>query len=326
MNDFPQITWLMAVRNGMPYLPETLASLEKQTYRNHKILVWDNASTDGTLEELRRWIPSRLPGEIIAGRPLGLGASRAALVEAAPTELCAWTDSEDISAPERLGTQLDYLNQHPEACAIGSQVDFIDERGRPMPDAWVLPTDDAEIRWGARWRPLSLHATFLFRRSKILEAGNYRDCKPMEDHDILIRLAQLGKMPNLPDRLYKWRRHSRSITTQIPDHYNYHRECARMNSEILFPGTPSSEAMRLWDLLYKPQSPEPVSFADLRLFHRAAKALAKATGEDERYFTGNRFYLEQRYFLRQRRIETMGLKSVLLLKRRVQSAFAVARR
>jgi glycosyltransferase involved in cell wall biosynthesis len=63
----PLVTWLMPTLNGMPYVRETLASITGQTYRNHLILAWDNGSTDGTLEELRRWIPAHLPGRIVTG-------------------------------------------------------------------------------------------------------------------------------------------------------------------------------------------------------------------------------------------------------------------
>ena len=61
---------------------------------------------------------------------------------------------------------------------------------------------------------------------------------------------------------------------------------------------------------------------DLRLLNRAAIGLAKAFKEDKEYFMHNRFFLEQRYHLRQRCAETMGLGPVLFLKRRVQAAFA----
>ncbi len=54
------VTWLVPVKDGMPYLPETLASIEAQTYRNWQILSWDNGSTDGTVAELHKWIPSRM--------------------------------------------------------------------------------------------------------------------------------------------------------------------------------------------------------------------------------------------------------------------------
>lgn len=106
------VTWLMSVRNGMPYVSETLASIAAQTYANHKILVWDDCSTDGTLEVLRKWVPDCIPGHIFAGHSLRLGPSLAFLVEQADTELCARIDADDISLPDRLEKQVAFLAAH----------------------------------------------------------------------------------------------------------------------------------------------------------------------------------------------------------------------
>ena len=83
-----------------PYLTQTLASIEAQTYRDHEVLAWDNGSTDGSIDELNRLIPARMPGRVITDRPLSLGLCRAALVANATTELCACIDADDINLPE----------------------------------------------------------------------------------------------------------------------------------------------------------------------------------------------------------------------------------
>ena len=84
-----RVTWLLPIKDGMPFLPETLASIEAQTYQDWEVLAWDNGSTDGTIQELKRWIPSRLPGRVVTDCPLGLGLSLAQMVLRADTELCA---------------------------------------------------------------------------------------------------------------------------------------------------------------------------------------------------------------------------------------------
>jgi glycosyltransferase involved in cell wall biosynthesis len=98
-----RITWLMPVRNAMPFLRETLASIAAQTHTNSEILVWDDDSDDGTLEELRRWIPSRIPGTIFRGRSQSVGKISAFLVEQARTELCARIDADDVNEPYQAG-------------------------------------------------------------------------------------------------------------------------------------------------------------------------------------------------------------------------------
>ena len=129
----PLVTWLMPVRNGMPYLPLTLKSIAEQTYKNHRIIVWDNGSTDGTVEELRRWIPSRIPGMIVSERPMRLGPSLAAMVEMAGTPLCARIDADDINLPERLQSQVQFMQAHPEVGVLGAQV------ATSVPSSRILP-------------------------------------------------------------------------------------------------------------------------------------------------------------------------------------------
>lgn len=212
------VTWLLPVKNGMPYLPETLASIAAQTYSNWEILAWDNGSTDGTIEELHRWIPSQLPGKVVTGHPLSLGNCLAEMVKQCETELCARIDADDVNLPERLATQIEFLHQHPEIAVVGTQVYRIDESGtnyglfRPYP----LHHDDIVhflMRACVIWHP-----SVLFRRSKILEAGNYQDIfidgmrSPTEDYDLWLRMACHYQLANLAQPLLCYRVHSRSIT------------------------------------------------------------------------------------------------------------------
>ena len=109
-----QVTWLLPVLNAMPHLRDTLASMADQSWHLHHVIAWDNGSSDGSVEELRRWIPHRLPGRIVTDRPAGLGASLAAMVELADTELCARIDSDDVNEPDRLRAQVELMTGRPE--------------------------------------------------------------------------------------------------------------------------------------------------------------------------------------------------------------------
>src|SRR2546423_15058679 len=103
----------------MPYLPLTLASIEAQTFTDWEILAWDNSSTDGSLEELQRWIPSRLPGRIVSGDPLPLGACLARMVSESPSEYLARIDADDLNFPDRLAKQLEVIGPPPAGVVGG---------------------------------------------------------------------------------------------------------------------------------------------------------------------------------------------------------------
>ena len=278
------ITWLLPVKNAMPYLTEALASIESQSHHHWEVLAWDNGSTDGSVQELRRWIPERLPGRVIADKPMGLGACLAKMVEQANTPLCVRMDSDDVNLPDRLEKQVTFLADHPCVAVVGTDIQFIDEHGKDKPGAWSVATNDADIRWRLRFCNAMNHPTVLFRRSAVLAVGNYRNIKPGQDYDLWLRLAERFRLANLPDRLVRYRQHPTSIgSTYAGLSASIVHRIACSNGDILFPGVPSQEAIRLRDLV-SPENNQAVRLRDVWQFHKLAIIAAKAAGERSGYF------------------------------------------
>lgn len=316
----PMITWLMPVRNGMPYIRLTLQSIAEQTYKNRKIIVWDNGSTDGTVEELRRWIPAQMPGVVVTGRPLGVGASRAALVEMADTELCACMDADDINVPDRLERQVAFLLANPEVVLLGGQVNLINARGVPC-GRWTYKTDDAQLRWLVRWHTQFLQSSIVFRRSAIVAAGNYRDVVD-EDFDLGLRVAAVGEIRNLPETLVFYRRTQTSQTGNIEDFVPRDRDAAALNAKLLFPNlTDQNRAMELWEATH-PRQLQNSSSRVRYIFQleRAAVLLAQQFGKPGNYITSTPAFQEQHYSLKKRAYRRFGLEPLVALKARVMHA------
>ncbi len=214
----PIITWILPVKNGMPFLPETLRSLTEQTENRTFVIAWDNGSTDGTIKTLREWIPSQLPGQVVADRPSQfLSQSLRDAVELAQTPYCARIDADDICHPERLAIQIEWLEKHPEVALIGSQVEFIDENGKRISETNDLAESFSDIIDDFLFRCPICHPTWLFRRDEIIAAGNYRNLgfHKFQDNELLMRLVVNGhRIQNLPEPLIRYRVHRNSITQQ----------------------------------------------------------------------------------------------------------------
>jgi acetyltransferase-like isoleucine patch superfamily enzyme len=232
-----KVTWLIPVLNGMPYLSEMLASIEAQTYKNWEVLVWDNGSTDGTLQELEKWIPNRIPGRVITGEPHGVGGSLRRLVEECKTELCARIDADDINLPERLEHQLNFLSSHSNIGVLGTWMYFIDEIGIQEENLYTVPLSHNDIVHEMLVRNAIAHPSVVFKRSVVLRAGNYSELPNTEDFDLWLRISRDSKLANLETPLVKYRIHKKS-ETRLAIQNNYLNkainECICKNAPFAF--------------------------------------------------------------------------------------------
>ena len=304
----------------MPFLRETLQSIAAQTYRDHSLLVWNDASDDGTLEELEAWIPSRIPGRIITGACFKLGINLAALVAEAKTELCARIDADDVNEPLRLERQVAYMLAHPEVVALGTQVKLIDAEGRPIQSKWICPCEDAEARWLTRWQSPLAHPSVMFRRSAVLCAGNYHDFHP-EDCEFWIRLCPFGEIYSLAEQLVQYRRHNTSLSAGHDDYYEGQLRTARAASSHLFPGIPHDRVLPLWKATHPREcrAGAEATVQDYIQHARAARLLARQCGKPDDYFQRAPTYSQQAYWLRRNLLRRVGLARFADLRRRVSA-------
>lgn len=241
------LTVIIPALNAMPYLPDALASLEAQTFRDFEVIFWDNGSSDGTIEEVIKWIPRRLPGLLVLDRPLPLHACLAAMVEEARTDFIARMDADDICFPDRFERQLEAMRADQCLAVLGGQVDLIDDQGYTTGEICDYPIDFCGALLKLVVLPPVPHPGVMMRRATILAAGNYRVPKPVEDFDLWYRVAKYGEIRNLPDKVLKYRMNSSSVVSQAKQTGRLSesiRECVRINLANMY-GIPGASARLL---------------------------------------------------------------------------------
>jgi glycosyltransferase involved in cell wall biosynthesis len=191
----------------MPYLPEALASLEEQTFRDFEVCLWDNGSTDGSVEEAKQWIPARLPGRVVTGHPLPLHECLARMVEEARTEFVARMDGDDVCLPNRFQLQIEHLQNNPQTAVVSGQKETTDETGKSLGLSEKFPTQYSDILFGFLFQNPILHPGVMMRRSSVLSIGNYSAPKPVEDYDLWLRMSLKYPIANLEETILRYRRH-----------------------------------------------------------------------------------------------------------------------
>jgi glycosyltransferase involved in cell wall biosynthesis len=272
VKNLPPLSVVMPVHNALPHLDAAVQSILDQTFRDFELVIYDDASTDGSTERLREWAHRDRRVRLFEGkRNLGPVGSSSFVVEHSSAPLVARMDADDISHPERLERQYELLRDNPEAGLIGTLFDVIDDRGSRIrgPDYWRLTRKSPFV-------PFAAHGSIMFRRRVFDRVGGYRaECEYWEDHDLVVRMAQIAEVLVIPEPLYRvrmWTKNTRASSD--PDRIE--------NAvDLMYQSVDRLEHGRAYDdLLGRPAKPHRV---DPRVF-MAATSLKLWAGDRPRLF------------------------------------------
>lgn len=99
-----QLSVLMPVFNREKFVAEAVCSILNQTYKDFQLLVYNDGSTDGTVDVLLEIKDPRL---VVFGekKNRGVAYARNKLIERCDTPYACFQDSDDISMPTRIEKQ-----------------------------------------------------------------------------------------------------------------------------------------------------------------------------------------------------------------------------
>lgn len=168
------------------------------------VLVEDGPLTDelyAVINEVKESNPGLITS-IIHEKNQGLGSALRHGVEASRNELVVRMDTDDIAAIDRCEKQLKFMNENLDVTIVGGQIEeFIDEESNIVGKREV-PTTDSNLKDYIQKRCPFNHMTVMFRKSDIMEVGNYKEWFWNEDYYLWIRLALADKkFANLPETL-----------------------------------------------------------------------------------------------------------------------------
>tara|TARA_Y100000590_G_C15672390_1_gene996746 strand:- start:421 stop:1401 length:981 start_codon:yes stop_codon:yes gene_type:complete len=252
-----KVTWLMPVKNGMPFIKDCLESIHSQTFKNQQIIVWDNGSNDGSIDELKKWIPNLIPGEIILNKPIdNLGECRAELIKRAQTELIAIMDCDDICHKKRLEMQVPLINKSLDIAGVGSYINRIDEKNNFISLEKLPHTNPNILKWQLLFRNSIYQPTMLLRKSLVLSAGNYNFLETAQDYDLWFRLINRGKIKIINKPLLNYRIVKNSVSDLNRMKWSkINKELYIKYSNLFFIDSNQDELLELWSKL-SPQSEE----------------------------------------------------------------------
>src|SRR5215467_6992847 len=120
------ISVLLPVFNGGPYLQEAIESVLAQSYRNFELIIIDDGSTDDSWHTIHKVQDPRVRAFRQANR--GLPSALNWAIQLAEGAYIARQDADDVSLPERLETQIEFLETHRGCGIVGTWAEIRSER------------------------------------------------------------------------------------------------------------------------------------------------------------------------------------------------------
>ena len=209
----PEISVIMGVYNqfNRDILQAAVDSILHQTYKDFEFIIYDDGSNKEAATILKDVVKSD-PRIKLIGREVnhGLAFSLNSCIKEAKGKYIARMDADDISYPNRLQRQKEFLETHEEIAFVGCNIELFDENGvwgeRKMPGE-PKPSDYL------RFSPFA-HPTVMYRASIFDKNEGYVTSDEMlrcEDYEIFMRLHCVGlKGANMQEVLLAYRENDES--------------------------------------------------------------------------------------------------------------------
>jgi alpha-1,6-rhamnosyltransferase len=231
-----RISVIVPLYNGAAYIGRCLDSIASQQPCGYEVevLICDDGSHDDSLAAARAWAAAQhpLPVQVLThpdGGNHGVSATRNRCAASASGAFLALLDADDLWLPNKLATQMLYLEQHPEAtcvCSFGLNRDLAglpipgwsntrhagDFRQAPPPENFRAPYDFDQLLHGD---PV-LNSSALLRRSAFDQAGGYPGTMSHQAEDwlLFLKLSLAAPIHLIPEPLIQYSVHRDSYTAE----------------------------------------------------------------------------------------------------------------
>ncbi len=202
----PLVSVAMVTRNVERFLPEAIESILNQTFNDLEFVIVDFGSTDSSKSIVAAYQLKDARIKFHEIPTCTLSEARNASCFLAAGRYVAIMDADDIAVTDRLASQIEFMDQHPEVGLVGGATEWIDETGKVLRNQFY-PSGDSEIREALLSNSPFCNPTVLIKRDVFAATGGFRKLAPAEDYDLFLRISERCEMANLPRVVLRYRIH-----------------------------------------------------------------------------------------------------------------------
>lgn len=197
-NECQRVAVLIPAYNPGDAINDAVASIVANTYPSDIYVVDDGSEIPvaDILESFPRVTVIRLDKNVGVARALNVGLE---IILARTYEFVARMDADDVCYPDRIASEVEFLEGHPEIAAVGAWVRHIDGvTGRPL-FIQRTPASPEAVKKALNYNAAIVHITFMVRADVLRRVGPYSEDYPVaEDYELFRRIVQEYPIANIP--------------------------------------------------------------------------------------------------------------------------------
>lgn len=228
-----KISVVTSVYNGQKYFDKVIPSILNQTYTDFEWVIVDDGSTDETPQMLAEIASQDKRIKFFRCGRLGRIKAFNYAIDKAQGKYIANQDFDDISYPERLKLQVEFLDTHTEVGIVGCNYVLEDENRKERYVRIPATEHDQIIRTMAKCVPFA-NTLVTYRKEAWAQTGGYIDMYGIEDLHLWIKFAKLGwRFASIPETLGEHWVHSTSFWHQTFKYTQRQRKLASVQWQAI---------------------------------------------------------------------------------------------
>jgi hypothetical protein len=116
-----------------------------------------------------------------------------------------------MALPERLAAQVNYLNEHPEVGACGTDYSIIDDKGDVLV-SYKMPRTAREVRSALLLKNCICNSSVMVRTDLLRKLRYREEVELAEDYDLWYRMSRVADIVNIPLFGIRYRIHATNVS------------------------------------------------------------------------------------------------------------------
>lgn len=227
-HDLPLVSICIPMYNSKDYVIASINSCLNQTLEDIEVVVYDDASTDGSFKIVKSFFSHDSRVRVLCGSSnRGVTFARNVLINQSRGEFVGFLDSDDLLEPNAIKECVNKMRQDSNVGLVCTSYRVIDESGSFVRHGWKPTSFD---RVGLMYGNIFTHFRFFrirdWNRTSKWNDHEINTYKYGEDWDLCLKLAEVCDFDRIDQELYMYRINQSGITNSNGFEFKFNQTAA----------------------------------------------------------------------------------------------------